>query len=151
MELKIPPLLLTLLMLILASITASALPEAAMRLPGRSAIAIVFVLAGMICVGLGVWAFRRVKTTMNPIKPEQASAFVTTGIYAKSRNPMYLGFLLILIGWAVYLGNAVVLLIFPLIFVLYMNRFQIGPEERALEAIFSDVYVSYMRRVRRWL
>lgn len=151
LELKIPPLLLTIVMMAMMWIAASVVPSLTLSFPGQGVIGWMIVLGGMICVGLGVWVFRRVKTTVNPIRPEQASVFVTTGIYAISRNPMYLGFLLILIGWGVYLGNAVVLLIFPLAFVLYMNRFQIGPEERALEAIFTDEYVRYRRNVRRWL
>ena len=82
--------------------------------------------------------------------PEAASAIVTVGIYRFTRNPMYLGFLLLLIAWAVFLGNIVSALM-PLLFIAYMNRFQIAPEERALHARFGVPYETYLRSVRRWL
>ena len=63
---------------------------------------------------------------------------------------MYLGFLLILSGWAIFLTNALVFLLLPL-FIFYMNRFQIQPEERALTARFGQAFVSYTARVRRWI
>lgn len=151
MELKIPPLLLTILFLILAWYFASVAPGGTLEFAGQSTVALVLSVGGMICVGLGVRAFRRARTTMNPTKPDQTSTFVVSGIYRISRNPMYLGFLLILVGWVVYLGSVIVLLAVPLAFVLYMNRFQIGPEERALKAIFTETFVAYTRRVRRWL
>jgi protein-S-isoprenylcysteine O-methyltransferase Ste14 len=75
---------------------------------------------------------------------------VTTGVYRFTRNPMYLGFLLALIAWGIFLGNIVSALM-PLLFVAYMNRFQISPEERALRARFGAPYVAYQSSVRRWL
>ena len=75
---------------------------------------------------------------------------VATGIYRFTRNPMYLGMLIVLVGWAVILANAISFALVPM-FVLFMNRFQIGPEERVLSAHFSSEYVTYMRSVRRWL
>ena len=75
---------------------------------------------------------------------------VTTGICRVTRNPMYLGFALALLGWGLWLGHAVALGV-PLAFVLYVNRFQIQPEERALRAKFGAPYEDYRRRVRRWL
>ena len=73
----------------------------------------------------------------------------TTRIYRLSRNPMYLGFLLVLAAWAVLLANVLVLL--PVVaFVIYMNRFQITPEERALAVMFGTEFNAYKRRVRKW-
>ena len=109
------------------------------------------VLVG-VGVGLaisGVLTFKRAKTTVNPTTPAAASALVRTGVFRFTRNPMYLGLLLCLVAWAVYLSNALALLIVPL-FVLYMNRFQIAPEERALATLFGDAYAAYKREVRRW-
>ena len=63
---------------------------------------------------------------------------------------MYLGMLSVLTGWAVFLSHSLPFLLLPL-FVLYMTRFQIVPEERALSAHFGDEYSSYMQSVRRWL
>jgi protein-S-isoprenylcysteine O-methyltransferase Ste14 len=87
---------------------------------------------------------------VNPTQPETSSTIVTSGIYRWSRNPMYAGFLLILAGWAVQLASIAAVLLLPA-FVLYMNRYQIQPEERALTDKFGAEYLSYRRRVRRWL
>jgi len=82
--------------------------------------------------------------------PQSASALVVSGIYRFTRNPMYVGFLFVLLGWAVWLSNGLSFLFLPA-FVLYMNRFQIQPEERALHARFGQEFVAYTSRVRRWL
>jgi protein-S-isoprenylcysteine O-methyltransferase Ste14 len=118
----------------------------AVRLPTALAIAlagIAFDLAGLV-------SFRRARTTVNPMRPSASSALVTSGVYRLTRNPMYFGLLLLLTAWAVFLSSPW-LLAGPLAFVLYMNRFQIGPEERALSARFADSYTAYRRRVRRWI
>ena len=99
---------------------------------------------------MGFASFRRAKTTVNPMKPDSASSLVVSGIYDLTRNPMYLGFLVILVGWAFFLSNALGFIFLPL-FVLYMNRFQIEPEERALASVFGEAFASYRSRVRRWL
>jgi protein-S-isoprenylcysteine O-methyltransferase Ste14 len=95
-------------------------------------------------------AFRRARTTISPVKASAASSLVTTGVYRFTRNPMYLGLLLTLLAWAAFLFNPVALLFVP-IFVLYINRFQIKPEERTLSALFGGEYGAYQERVRRWL
>ncbi|HEX6927780.1 MAG TPA: isoprenylcysteine carboxylmethyltransferase family protein, partial [Gammaproteobacteria bacterium] len=82
--------------------------------------------------------------------PGRASALVVAGIYRRSRNPMYLGFALLLLALGIHLRSLSALLILPA-FVLYMNRFQIAPEERALEARFGEEYNVYRQSVRRWL
>ncbi len=149
LELKIPPPVVALLTGLLMWSAARLVPPLA--LPGVTRIAAAVALAG--CgVGLaisGVLTFRRAKTTVNPTTPAAASALVRTGAFRFTRNPMYLGLLLCLVAWAVYLSNVLALLITPL-FVLYMNRFQIAPEERALAALFGDSFAEYKREVRRW-
>ena len=70
---------------------------------------------------------------------------VHSGVYSLTRNPMYLGFLLILCGWAILLRNALVLPFLPM-FILYMNRFQIQPEERALTETFGAMFTGYTAR-----
>lgn len=84
------------------------------------------------------------------MKPDSASALVTGGIYKITRNPMYLGFLLILLGWTVFLSNLFAYALLP-VFVIYMNRFQIVPEENALDTLFGNEYRFYKSKVRRWL
>lgn len=98
----------------------------------------------------GIISFSRARTTINPMKPSKSSSLVSTGVYRLTRNPMYLGVVFILIGWAVFLSS-VWLLLGPLAFVLYMNRFQITPEESVLSDMFGSRYSEYRSQVRRWL
>ncbi|MDR9437787.1 MAG: isoprenylcysteine carboxylmethyltransferase family protein, partial [Thiohalophilus sp.] len=70
--------------------------------------------------------------------------------YRYTRNPMYLGFLLMLVAWGLFLGSVFAALLLPL-FIIYMNRFQILPEERHMRALFGEAYLHYMSQVRRWL
>ena len=98
----------------------------------------------------GLVAFRASRTTINPLKPERASALVQGGIYRFTRNPMYVGMALFLLAWAVYLSAALPFA-GPLLFALYITRFQIAPEERVLTALFGADYLAYASRVRRWL
>lgn len=113
-------------------------------------LAIVIGVAGLCCGAAGIWAFSRARTTTNPLNPEQASTLVTGGIYRFTRNPMYLGLLLLLLAWAIYLSSPLGFVVLPL-FVWYMNRFQILPEERALSTLFREQYSAYRERVRQWL
>lgn len=150
LELKVPPLLQVLL--VAGGMWAIAREWPAAAVPGaiRHGLAALLGLAGIACSVAGKIAFGRAGTTVNPLAPERASALVTGGIYRYTRNPMYLGFLLVLLGWAAWLGNPWTL-IGPVVFVLYMNRFQIGPEERALAALFGEEYPAYRAAVRRWI
>ena len=112
--------------------------------------AIAFVAAGVSLAIGGAVAFRRARTTVNPMKPESASSLVASGVYRITRNPMYVGLLLLLIAWAIFLAAPLALL-GPPAFVLYMNRFQIKPEEAALTKLFGAQYNEYKATVRRWL
>ncbi len=113
-------------------------------------VAIIVGLMGISISIAGASLFRQTKTTVNPMKPETASALVDTGIFALTRNPMYLGIMLVLVAWAIFL-LAPYTLVGPLIFVCYISRFQIKPEERALEALFGAQYLAYKEKVRRWI
>jgi protein-S-isoprenylcysteine O-methyltransferase Ste14 len=112
--------------------------------------AVALVLLGGGISLAGVISFRRAKTTVNPMKPGTTSSLVTTGIYRITRNPMYVGVLFVLVAWAVFLSS-VWAFVGPLVFVLYINRFQIAPEERVLSAMFGTAYSNYLAKVRRWL
>ena len=84
------------------------------------------------------------------MKPNSTSSLVISGIYRYTRNPMYLGFVLVLLGWAAFLSNLAALALLPA-FVLYINRFQIMPEEHVLASLFPHGYPAYRARVRRWI
>ena len=150
LELKIPPVAVVLAAAALMWLVAWAVPAFKFQLPARDLVAMSFALAGAVTSALGVVSFRRARTTVNPMKPELSSSLVASGIYGLTRNPMYLGFLLVLLGWAVFLSSVLAFLFLPA-FILYMNRFQIDPEERALAALFGQEFTAYKARARRWL
>jgi protein-S-isoprenylcysteine O-methyltransferase Ste14 len=150
LELKIPPPLVALACGVLMWILARATPHAAWPLAGRGILALALAALGVCISAIGVATFHRTGTTSNPMRPGNATTLVTGGIYRRTRNPMYLGLSIVLLGWGVYLANALTLLILPG-FVLYITRFQIVPEERALSALFGTQYKAYQARVRRWL
>jgi protein-S-isoprenylcysteine O-methyltransferase Ste14 len=129
---------------------ARVLPSSGFHLPGRIWAAGGIALAGALLAFLGVVSFKRARTTVNPMSPGSSSALVTSGVYRLTRNPMYLGFLLILSGWAVWLSNALAFAPLPG-FVLYLDCFQIRPEERALASRFGREFSGYTARVRRWI
>jgi protein-S-isoprenylcysteine O-methyltransferase Ste14 len=130
---------------------ASTLPPSLPLAPVVRQLAVAaLAVAGVGFDLLGLLVFFRAKTTPNPLHPGKASALVTAGIYRVSRNPMYLGLALVLTAWAVHLSSLWPFL-GPALFVLYMNRFQIAPEERVLGDMFGEEYAAYAARVRRWL
>jgi protein-S-isoprenylcysteine O-methyltransferase Ste14 len=152
LALKVPPVAVVLFMGALMWLVswAWAVPVFGFVLPASLLLAVSLGIAGVVISILGIVSFRRAKTTVNPMKPDTASSLVRSGVYTFSRNPMYLGFLLLLAGWAVFLSNAVAFVFLPA-FVFYMNRFQIDPEERALTSLFRQEFADYTSRVRRWL
>ncbi|MHA6964848.1 S-isoprenylcysteine methyltransferase [Zobellella denitrificans] len=117
---------------------------------GQGWVALLVLAAGLALMAAAAWQLARAHTTVLPFHPEQASHLVTTGIFRRSRNPIYLGDLLLLLAWALWLGSLFNLLLLGL-FVLYMNRVQIAAEERALARKFGPAYLGYCARVRRWL
>jgi protein-S-isoprenylcysteine O-methyltransferase Ste14 len=111
---------------------------------------LLLVIVGVSFDLCGLLAFRQSKTTINPMSPDKTSALVTGGIYRITRNPMYVGLFLFLTAWAIQL-SMVLPFIGPVLFVIYINRFQIAPEERVMESKFGDKYSDYKNKVRRWL
>ena len=124
-------------------------PGVTLEIPHRVQISVAIAVAGIALLAAAVFQFWKSKTTVNPMTPEKSSALVTHGVYRWSRNPIYLADAALLLAWAVYLAKPVALLGIP-VFVLYINRFQIRPEEEALKKRFP-AYGAYCRRVRRWL
>lgn len=150
LELKVPPPVAALLVGVAMWAAARLLPAVPLTGQWRFTIAGACAVFGVIVALLGVWAFRRARTTVNPITPEKASSVVTGGIYNCTRNPMYVGLTAVLVGWAVWLSVPWVFL-GPVALMLYLTRFQIIPEERVMSSKFGRDYDEYRRRVRRWL
>jgi len=150
LELKIPPVALILLVAALMWLASWAMPTFRFEFPSSNVFALSAAIFGAIISGLGIVSFRQARTTVNPMKPDTTSSLVVSGIYRWTRNPMYLGFLLVLLGWALFLSNALAFVLLPAV-IFYMDRFQIEPEERALHSLFGQQFVIYTSRVRRWL
>jgi protein-S-isoprenylcysteine O-methyltransferase Ste14 len=149
-ELKIPPVAVFFGFAAFMWLLATAAPLAGVSLPAKKPIAAGAAAVGGAFAGAGILSFLRVRTTLDPTAPGKAASLVTTGVYAITRNPMYLSLLFVLAGWAVYLSNLAALVAIPF-FVVYLNRFQILPEERALASVFGSEFQAYCNRVRRWL
>jgi protein-S-isoprenylcysteine O-methyltransferase Ste14 len=150
LELKIPPAVLVALAALAMWGLAEAFPALRVEIPGRRWWVRGFFGVGVALVVLGAFEFLKARTTVDPHRPQKATRLVTGGIYRLTRNPMYLGMLLGLVGWAFALSNLLSFLPPPL-FVLAMNRLQIGPEERFMREKFGDEYRAFSERVRRWI
>lgn len=147
---KVPPLVVVAIAALGIWLMPGLLPG--LSVPGWAGVAGLGVFVGvgaLVCIA-GVVAFVRAKTTVNPHKPDEASELVSSGVYRVTRNPMYLGFALALVGWALFQGSLWGL-VWVAAFVVYLDRFQIRPEERALAAAFGRTFEDYCARVRRWL
>ena len=131
-------------------VASSATPAFDFFLPATTLWFVSLALVGAAVCLAGVVSFRRAKTTVNPTKPDSTSSLVVSGIYKYTRNPMYVGFALVLLGWAAFLSNLAALAL-VLVFIVYINRFQIQPEERALSTLFPREYPAYRAKVRRWV
>jgi protein-S-isoprenylcysteine O-methyltransferase Ste14 len=150
LELKVPPVLLVVLTALAMWLSAFALPWFSIAPAYRVPVASAILLAGLWITVMGVSSFRAARTTVNPLDPGSAQSLVTTGVYRWTRNPMYVGFLLVLTAWAVWLSN-VISIAWIASFAWYLQRFQIVPEERALRSKFGAKFDAYCRKVRRWL
>jgi protein-S-isoprenylcysteine O-methyltransferase Ste14 len=99
---------------------------------------------------LAAGLFREHQTTVNPLKPETASQLVTSGVFSLSRNPMYLGMLLILVALSIRF-NPMGGILTCTVFIGFITKFQIIPEEIAMQKLFSEKFNSYCKNTRRWI
>lgn len=149
MKLKIPPALVAAIIAGLMRTVSVYLPFGSLTLFGAYWVAGVMLFAGGVLGMVSLFQFYRNGTSIDPHKPQKARSLVTGGIYQYSRNPMYLALFFLLIAYASILQNVLNLVLFPL-FIWYMNRYQIIPEEEVMEEKFGDQYREYKSRVRRW-
>lgn len=150
MNLKVPPPVVTAIAALIMWSVASLVPALSFAFPGQGYAAGLIAICGL-AIGLpAIRLFRKEQTTVDPRYPERSEALVVNGIYRFTRNPMYVGFAFLLVGWMVWLGNPANTIVLAG-FVAYITRFQIMPEEAALSSIFGDEYTRYRSRVRRWL
>ena len=150
MKLKIPPPIVAILCALLMWAVARFVSWGGIPVAIPWYVPYVFVALAILLDLLALMSFKAVKTTFNPLKPHTASALVTSGIYQYTRNPMYLGLFSILLAFVLWFGSLLNIAVL-LLFVWYMNRFQIVHEEEALLKLFGEEYEGYRSRVRRWL
>ena len=149
LEYKVPPPLIGALCALLMWLICG-MPPLTGKPPLLLVPALALVVLGLMVEAAGVLSFRRARTTVNPFAPEHTVNIVSSGIYRLSRNPMYLGMACILTGWAVWLWQVQAAL-GVVLFVAWITRFQIIPEERVLAQKFGTEYRQYRQRVRRWV
>lgn len=147
---KLPPPVVALVCAALAWALARYTPGFACPFPGRLPIAAFLAIAGVGLDLSGLFMFRRARTTVNPLSPGKSTSIVRSGPYVFTRNPMYLGMAILLLAYCIYLANPVSL-VAVVVFVTYITRFQIRPEEKLLLRKFGETYAQYTRSVRRWL
>ena len=145
---KIPPPLVTLFFGLCIYFSQEYFPES--NLEFLNILSYIFYFAGLAILVLAVRLFKKQNTTVNPIKIENASSLVVSGIFKYSRNPMYLGMALILLGLT-FMFNLVGGIIFTLLFTMYITKFQIRLEEEVMERFFGADFIKYKQNVRMWL
>ncbi|MFD2166969.1 methyltransferase family protein [Thalassotalea euphylliae] len=150
LALKIPPVVLVFICCLLMWIVQAVTPELLFQPPQPILLFLAFSTLGFAFALAGVLSFKRAQTTVNPMTPDSSSSLVVSGIYSVTRNPMYIGFLCFLIGFAFFLSHYLAF-IWCAGFIWYMNKYQIAPEEHALTKIFGEEYKEYCLKTRRWL
>jgi protein-S-isoprenylcysteine O-methyltransferase Ste14 len=150
LELKVPPVAQVVITAAAMYGISKIMPSLQFPFSGSTVLAVGLGVIGLSLGIMGVAQFRKAQTTPNPQALEKVSSLVTSGIYRYSRNPMYLGLVLILLGWAFYLSHFLAFMLLP-VFILYMTRFQLQPEERMLARKFGKPYQAYLNKVRRWI
>jgi protein-S-isoprenylcysteine O-methyltransferase Ste14 len=150
LENRIPPPIVAAAFALGMRAVAGWMPNASVQFRGQGGVVAALVVAGLGVIAISILQFQRARTTLNPLKPQAASALVTAGVFRLTRNPMYLGLALVLAGLAAWFGNAASALLL-VGFVAWITRFQIVPEERALRAHFGTEFEAYAQQVRRWL
>ena len=150
LELRVPPDLVWLVVAAAMWLASATTPGLAVSLPLRLLVAAAFIAVGVALVVGARVMLDRAGTTWRPSEPERTTGLVRDGVFRFGRNPTYLGMLLVLLGWAVVLVSPFALVL-SAVFALWMDRFQIRPEERVLTALFGQDYREYVSEVRRWL
>ena len=145
---KIPPTILTLLFLILNYILS--FNSLKINIPYKYFFTTVLFILGLYIIIRSSRLFAKEKTSIDPLRPFKSTSLITNDIYKYIRNPMYFGYLLILLSSLVYLGTLLSIIIIPL-FIFIINFIQIKPEEQALKDLFGPNYDECLLKVRRWI
>ena len=145
---KIPPPLVALTFGFLINYTKDIFPKIEIR--NEIIFGSFMIIIGLIIILSAIILFKKYQTTITPLNPSNATKLITDGIYKFSRNPMYLGLLLVLLGISIMINLTGGFFLIPL-FILYLNLFQIVPEESAMVDLFKEEFLDYKKNVRRWI
>ena len=145
---KIPPPLVALTFGFLINYTKNIFPK--IEIKNEIIFGSFMIISGLIAILSAITTFKKYHTTITPLNPANTTKLITDGIYKFSRNPMYLGLLLVLLGISIILNLIGGFFLIPL-FILYLNLFQIIPEENAMVDLFKDEFLEYKKNVRRWI
>ena len=145
---KFPPPLVALIFGFLINYTKNIFPK--IEIKNEIIFGSFMIISGLIIILSAIILFKKYQTTISPLNPSNATKLITDGIYKFSRNPMYLGLLFVLFGISIILNPTGGLFLIPL-FILYLNIFQIVPEENAMVDLFKDEFLEYRKNVRRWI
>ena len=148
MKTKIPPPILALIMIVI--IYLSSLTVETFTFSYQTVLGVLVVAIGLGCAVPSFRLFAKNKTTISPFTPSETTALVTSGMYRYSRNPMYLGLVLLTIAATIFFGTWLGIVI-VVAFIFLLNLLQIIPEEEALLDIFGEEYVEYKKKARRWI
>ena len=143
MKTKIPPPLVALIAMLLTFLSRDYLDIFYLHPHLQRTLFLLFLVIGVSVIFLATRQFKISKTTVNPLKPETASSLVTSGIFRRTRNPMYLGLTSLLISFSIYFSSVFGIIIYLPLFISYITIFQIIPEEDAMNKLFSNDYKSY--------
>ena len=148
MKTKIPPPIIALICIVTNYLSTYLINP--IKFPNIEIIGVIILLVGFLTIIFAISLFKKNKTTINPMAPEETTTLVTTGIFSKTRNPMYLGLFFLIFSTILFFGSwiGIIILVF---FVWYINKFQIMPEEEAMEKLFGEKYNKYIQNVRRWI
>ena len=144
---KIPPPIVTLLSIVVIYFFEDIIQYSHYDL---RAIGVIFLIFGLVIIFLAVLKFIKTKTTVDPTRPEKTSNLVISGVYKLTRNPMYLGMLFLIMAYAIYNNSIFGCIVIP-IFIFYINKFQIEPEEIEMRKKFGESFENYCKKVNRWL
>ena len=148
MKTKIPPPIIALICIVINYLSTYLINP--IKFPNIEIIGGLILLLGVATAVLATLLFKKDKTTVNPRNPEKTTTLVTKGIFSITRNPMYLGLFFSISSTILFFGSwfGIIILMF---FVWYINKFQIIPEEEAMEKLFGGKYSEYRQKVRRWI
>jgi protein-S-isoprenylcysteine O-methyltransferase Ste14 len=150
LELKIPPPIVVVITGLLMWLTPAFMADVLVGYTGCIDLGAMLMLLGIFTDAYAAIMFVTAKTTISPIAPQKSSTLIVNGPFKLTRNPMYLGMAALLLGWALVLENPLALL-GPILFVMYITRFQIIPEERILTEKWGELYTAYLIKTKRWL